>query len=677
MKHVGFFIRALPFLLGAFCAPAAFAQADIREAVAGYAPQYFADSSPPTAYEMVQLLPGFRLQEGNTEVRGYSGALGNVLIDGRPPASKQDTLEILLKRIPAASILRIELIRPGAAGIDMQGYSQMANVVRQVSTAPSGRVELESYYIPLYGAAAPKLAGEISLGSEQILDLSGSLYRTYSDTMGGTSARDRFAANGTVVLLSQAWAKSFEDGWTVSSTYRQPLWGGKLRLNGLYKDVRGFNHTLELKTFPTYESAPGETREFSAASEFGSQYSRGLWEGGEGELIAIRRANGKYATQTVVAPSGTDTSFMRTNTSETIARGALRQHSDALSLEAGVESAINTLNNALTIFTGGAAALPLPGANVRISEWRSEFSGIATWKTTEDLTLEAGLRYEMSTLKQQSAALLRKDLFFLKPHAMASWKPTPADELRVIYERRAGQLDFDNFIPRVNITNNMITVGNADLEPDTLWHSALSWEHRFDKGSVVLTARRQMISNVVDRVPVYTPTGVFDGVGNIGNGRRDEYQADFLLPLDFVQLTGMTLQGTALRRFSQVVDPTTGQRRIISDDKPIEAKITLTDDIPKLSLRWGLIFTHGTMRENYKFNEFKLDKNHETFDIFVEHKPSPEWLLRLNAKNITNAHKYHGRSIYAGPRNTAPFRYLEERPALVGARVGINIQRMF
>ena len=97
----------------------AWAQAEIRASVEGYAPVFFAGSQPSSALDMVGLVPGFRLLEGNATVRGYSGGVGNVLIDGQPPASKQDTLGDILKRIPADSVDRIELVHPGAAGIDM------------------------------------------------------------------------------------------------------------------------------------------------------------------------------------------------------------------------------------------------------------------------------------------------------------------------------------------------------------------------------------------------------------------------------------------------------------------------------------------------------------------------------------------------------------------------------
>src|SRR3546814_20548632 len=90
---------------------------------------------------MVALLPGFRLQEGNAEVRGYSGSGGNVLIDGTRPASKEETLETILKRIPARLVDHIELVRNSAAGYDMQGYALLANVVRNQEARLSGRSE--------------------------------------------------------------------------------------------------------------------------------------------------------------------------------------------------------------------------------------------------------------------------------------------------------------------------------------------------------------------------------------------------------------------------------------------------------------------------------------------------------------------------------------------------------
>jgi len=73
-----------------------------QERVDSYKADYFAANQPATAYDMVALLPGFRLQLGDANLRGFSGTVGNVLIDGQLPTSKEDTIDILLRRIPAA-----------------------------------------------------------------------------------------------------------------------------------------------------------------------------------------------------------------------------------------------------------------------------------------------------------------------------------------------------------------------------------------------------------------------------------------------------------------------------------------------------------------------------------------------------------------------------------------------
>ena len=97
--------------------------------VTPYPAAFFAASQPTTALDMIFRLPGFSFDKG-AAVRGLASASGNVLIDGARPAAKDDALDDILKRIPAASVLRIDLIRGGAPGIDMQGRSVLANIIR-------------------------------------------------------------------------------------------------------------------------------------------------------------------------------------------------------------------------------------------------------------------------------------------------------------------------------------------------------------------------------------------------------------------------------------------------------------------------------------------------------------------------------------------------------------------
>ena len=121
-------------LIAAVAGPAA---AQGGEQVQVFPAEYFADLHPADAYDMVRRLPGFELIEGDEEVRGFTGSRGNVLFDGRSPSGKQETLEQMLRRIPAASVLRIELTRGGAKSTATGGYDLVANVIRRQQTATS------------------------------------------------------------------------------------------------------------------------------------------------------------------------------------------------------------------------------------------------------------------------------------------------------------------------------------------------------------------------------------------------------------------------------------------------------------------------------------------------------------------------------------------------------------
>ena len=101
---------------------------NLQQGVVSLAPSFFIKVRPTTALDMMQWLPGFSFQD-TRDVRGLEGSGGNVLIDGKPPTSKTDTLQSVLRRIPAEQIERVDIISGGAPGIDMHGWPVIANVI--------------------------------------------------------------------------------------------------------------------------------------------------------------------------------------------------------------------------------------------------------------------------------------------------------------------------------------------------------------------------------------------------------------------------------------------------------------------------------------------------------------------------------------------------------------------
>ena len=107
----------------------------ISDQVVKYDAAFFARYQPNTAFDMVRQVPGFQLDDGDSN-RGYAASAGNVLINGRRPSAKQDRPSAILSRIPAGQVLAIELIRGQMQGLDMLGQQAVINV-QMLDDAPA------------------------------------------------------------------------------------------------------------------------------------------------------------------------------------------------------------------------------------------------------------------------------------------------------------------------------------------------------------------------------------------------------------------------------------------------------------------------------------------------------------------------------------------------------------
>jgi TonB dependent receptor len=662
------------------CIISALQPASAQEGVAHYPSAYFAANQPATAFEMVALLPGFHIQLGDSAVRGFSGTVGNVLIDGQLPTSKEDSVEVLLRRIPASSVERIELIR-GAA--DMHGYPVLANVVRGRGASLRGRAELEGA-ITHYGTTAPKLALHLTRqGESSTLELSAAWGRDFGmQNQNGFGTRARYRPDGTALQLSQYSFPKLTNIAELSSSFRQSFQDSELSLGVVLKQERAYSPVSERIYFPAASLATGLESARARNGEGRLDYRRGLGTWGQMQLFAVHRVEEQDEISQTTTLAGTDRSRSRFNQREDVAR--LAWHWDgAVKLEAGAEGAINVLNSRSTLTLSGAPVI-LPAANIRLEEKRIEFFSTAIWRFNPVLMSELGARYETSTLTQSGDSSLTKDLAFFKPRWLTTWNPAPGHELRLLLERQVGQLVFRDFASSTSLNSNIVTGGNKNLEPAHSWNISLAWERHFWKrGSLVLEARREFISQVVDRVPVFAGGQVFNAVGNIGSGTRDTLQANLILPLDALGLAGVTVKSEGVWRHSKVRDPATGTyRRIVGGQTfggpsfVLATTSELTYDMPRRNLQLGLtLHSHGTSEEiEYRIDE--IDTNHHDFKLgaFVEYKPTPVWTIRAFGRDVAQTSAFRDRNVYGGLRGTAPLSFVERRKLNNGAVVGINVQ---
>ncbi|WP_245825149.1 TonB-dependent receptor plug domain-containing protein [Sphingomonas azotifigens] len=638
-----------------------------------YGPEFFANTALPTALDMVQRLPGFTLDAGNGDARGLAGNTGNVLIDGKPPASKTDGLGEILRRISAASVARIELIRGGAPGIDMQGRAVIANVVLKRTAATEKLINFQSY-IYRDGYVGPDVTlqyarrdgdrrDEVSL--ELISD------RT-SGTAQGSRVRRDAAGNLLVRQDLDLWDR--DRTATLRSSIRRAAGGGLLTVNGRfdYLDYPTSFIATTTEGSGSNTNATDITRQWKG--ELGANWTRSLGTTSELEVIALQRLGHiSYDSATQIGDFAS-TFGQQSRNGESVLRTILRHKaSKTLSFEGGGEIAYNFLDNRTTYTEEGLPA-PLPDEKVFVSEIRGELFGLARWQPSAPVTLEAGLRTEVSRIKADGDSPRARSFFYPKPRVQLTLRPTAHDQLRLRVEQSVSQLDFTNFVAATEINLGTVRAGNADLVPEqTLTFEAVV-EHRFwGKGALELGAKHEATRHVIDYIPL---EGGFDAIGNIGTGTRDTLSTTLTLPFDKLGIKNARLRGNASLVHSHVTDPLTGERRRFANEVPFTCSGSFSQDLFGGRFTYGVYGSCGQPDARlYRVAEYRTTEVQPSVEIYGIWKPSKKLAIRLDAGNLINAAQRYGRDVYPGERNGSPLTYHERRVQRRGQYMYVQIRR--
>ncbi len=640
-----------------------------------FEPAFFADSRPDTALDMISRLPGFALDTGDTGQRGFAGAAGNVLIDGDRPSSKSDRLDQALRRISADSVERIELIRGGAPGIDMQGRAVVANVVLRRTVTVERVLELNSYIYP-DGYLGPILAGQYSR-REGDSSIEGSFTATTDRTDGtGDGFRRRYDPAGALIQDAdlELWDR-FRDARATGAVQR-PFAGGKLRLNGLagWFASEGSQEVL-VRSGPGLDSFTDDESE-SIGAELGLNWTRDLSPRLALELVGLQR----YTVEDYVgrSESGPDSSTFTADTTsgESIVRGVLRfRLDDRWAFESGGEVAWNFLDSA-TAYEENGVAVPLPSSAVRVEELRGEIFGQATWRPNPKLTVEAGLRVEVSEISQSGDSDLSKSFVYPKPRLQLTWTPWTGHQFRFRAEREVGQLDFGDFVASADIDIGQVEGGNPDLEPDKTTLFEAVYERRFwGEGVLELSAAHGEVEDVIDLIPL---AGGFDGVGNIGDGSFDQYQARLTLPMDRLGVPNARLQARGSWAHTEVVDPVTGETRRFQGNQAFGCGVAFNHDLQ--GGKWSYGFDHGCNVDKgraFRVREIRAFYNEPFVTLYGQWKPSSDTTIRLDLGNATDRENGYNRDIYAGPRDVAPVAFREVRRTKMSPWMFLQMRKSF
>ncbi|HET7083189.1 MAG TPA: TonB-dependent receptor [Rhizomicrobium sp.] len=657
------------FLVVYLCITPAWAQPG--QGISTYPPSYFADSRPTTAYDMVTRLPGFAFDNGSS-ARGFAGTAGNVLVDGARPTAKTDDLNSILSRIPAANVERIEVIRGGAPGIDMQGQTVVANVVTRKDAADQTILSASLTYTAAgqwapaegleYHGQSGSLRYEAALSrTAQVWDDSpGNGYRVVT-TPGGAPAYDRAVRTGIMRY-----------GYSAHGGLIAPLLGGEWNNN----------FTLQTTDYPygiRYYGGGGSrfdsiTRQRNG--EFGSH-----WQGPLGgvslEALLLQRIGGQDFSNTSAAPGSSQIFLSSNNTGESIGRVTARySFSPELSLEAGGEGAYN-FSNSRSSFVSNGATVTVPNANVSVNEIRGEVFASATWKITRELTLEGGARMEFSTISARGDGYNSNSFFYPKPRLLISWSPDDKSQLRLRVEKKLGQLNFNDFAATANLAGNGVSPGTLNLRPEQRWQFEGAIEQHFwERGGLVLSVLHEEITDLQDYVPV---GGGLDAAGNIPHATSEKLSITGQVPLDFLGLKNALFKPNLYWATGSLIDPVTGERRRISNLRNINSYYDITQDIDSLKSTWDFSWGTSFARTTWRISQISRVAIHNSpyLNFSWAYKPTPDWKITVGADNFVGYRFELEQINFIGPRNLGPPSSVQDEFIRTQPRIYLNLRKTF
>jgi hypothetical protein len=638
-----------------------------------FQPSFFAEARPNTAADMVARVPGFGISQ-DTSVRGFSGAAGNVLVDGARPASKNESLGDILARIPATEVVRIELIRGGAAGIDMQGFSQVVNVIRKKTASRQHVVSAGATVYSLDGRFTPSLRYELNGRSgERTYEFAAGTSTSNSDSS-GTARLIRTDPSGTVTRDLQQRIEADGDGLNARARLQQPLAGGVVEVAA---NVGHYDFKFEQNsTGAGFEQIFVDS--FDNYSGEGSiRYERPLGARWRGELRGIQKLTQREGQQTAVT-NGTPQVFSSSNLSgESILRGSLKlTQSPTLSWEAGLEGAYNFLD-ADQSFSLNGVPRPLPSDQILVEELRGEGFLTAAWRARENLTVDAAIRLEASRISQSGAFNLSREFFYPKPRVLVTWSMTPTDQLRVLLEHNVSQLDFGDFAAAAELQDERVRAGATDLRPDQTTVLEAAYERRFwGDGVLTVTGTGGLITDAIDIVPVFLDDGtILPAIGNVGDGQYVAFVIDTTIPTDRLGVKGgrLRLRGSWVE--IEITDPLTGEERRPSGNSPFVPLIGFTQDLQRLRTNWGIDYRWGNFSENFRITETSRTEVTDVINAFVDYKPQPSLSLRAQVNYIGAIDSE--RRFYAGARDRTPVIFIEQRHLEPEVRFNFRVRKTF
>lgn len=647
-----------------------------------YAAADFARFAPRNALDMLRNVPGFQIRADNSGNRGLGQATENVLVNTQRLSSKSDDLFDQLARIPADSVVRIDIV--DGATLSIPGLSgQAADVIT--------RPDPFSGQFSWRGEARPHFSHPGYTDAE--VSIKGTAGRfEYTAALDNDAGRGAFG--GPYRLLNADGSLREAREGRLWSDYDAPKISASLKYTGASGAIGNLNASYR-RRYDTYEETEDRVpvggiaqnrvlggRGRSYDYEIGGDYQLGLL-GGQFKLIGLNRfEHDIYRDQEIISyadgrvPTGGSYAQV-VDAGEIIARAEYSWKGGKAAWQIALEGAFNRLDKDASLFDlapgGGFVEIPFPEGDGGVREDRYDASVSHGRPLTSKLSVQATLGAEHSTISQTGPAGIVRSFFRPKGSLSLAWTPEKGLDLSLKLTRAVGQLDFNDFLGRVFLNQGNQNGSNFELVPEQSWNLEIAAKKDLGKwGSANLRTFYRDVSDYIDLVPL--PIGG-EGRGNIPSARRYGLEWNSTFNLDPIGFRGAKIDGHVILQHSSVRDPLTARPRQFANLVTRLVELNLRHDVPGSDWAWGAGFEHVERQGYFRLDEIGYANEGPIFDAyFIENKDVFGMTVKAEVINLANARRKAYRTIYTGPRNSSPVDFIEDRDQLIGPifRLGVT-----
>lgn len=140
-------------------------------------------------------------------------------------------------------------------------------------------------------------------------------------------------------------------------------------------------------------------------------------------------------------------------------------------------------------------------------------------------------------------------------------------------------------------------------------------------------------------------------------------------------MAGFRFSSQVQWRTSSVRDPTTGDRRGISGEAPLEGSLRLTQVLPAHRITWGMGVDLAERETEYAYDEVSRERDPLSWHLFAERRLGDGWRVRAEARDLFGSRFTEAREKYDGPRSTMPLEEREYRSHRTPGQVLITVRR--